>query len=182
MQRLLVLLAASLLAGSSALDVLRKGPLSSGDKQAVGEALSKALNAMQNHAGSKYGACSSMFPDGKAPADRNSATWLSCKDQFYNAAALVGTKSAVNLKGSQPKYNEKEYEDDWGTEHKSGKYPKESEGKYHHPDYKYTPAPAEAKPEPKFSPAGEKPQEAKSSAFRGALPLAALLICIASAF
>jgi Arc/MetJ family transcription regulator len=78
---------ASLLASSSALDLLRKQPLSSSDKQAVGQALTKALNAMQNHGGSKWEACADMFPDGKPPADQNSATWVSCKSVFYGYAA-----------------------------------------------------------------------------------------------
>merc|ERR1719160_1568332 len=69
---------------------LMQQPISASDKQAVGEALTKALDAMQNHAGgSKFEACSSMFPDGKPPADQNNPTWLSCKTEFYYGAALV---------------------------------------------------------------------------------------------
>eukprot|EP00427_Karlodinium_veneficum_P018046 CAMPEP_0169139056 /NCGR_PEP_ID=MMETSP1015-20121227/42710_1 /TAXON_ID=342587 /ORGANISM="Karlodinium micrum, Strain CCMP2283" /LENGTH=230 /DNA_ID=CAMNT_0009204625 /DNA_START=57 /DNA_END=749 /DNA_ORIENTATION=+ len=69
---------------------VEKDPITSRDKQAVGEALTKALNAMQGHgSGSKYDACSDMFPDGKPPADPNSPTWLSCKDQFYFGGAFV---------------------------------------------------------------------------------------------
>jgi Arc/MetJ family transcription regulator len=77
-------------------------PLSSSDKQAVGEALTKALNAMQHHGGgSKFEACADMFPNGKPPADQSSPTWISCKDEFYNSAALVGT-GAVTFKGPPP--------------------------------------------------------------------------------
>lgn len=69
-------------------------PLTSSDKQAVGEALTKALRAMQSHAGgSKYEACAGMFPSGKPPADQNSPTWTACKGQFY--ASLVGTESTI---------------------------------------------------------------------------------------
>merc|ERR1719183_739942 len=66
-------------------------PLSSGDKQAVGEALTKALNAMQNHGGSKWEACTSMFPNGQPPADQTNPTWVSCKSEFlaYAAASLL---------------------------------------------------------------------------------------------
>merc|ERR1740138_200353 len=74
-------------------------PLSSSDKKAVGEALTKALNAMQNHAGgSKFEACADMFPGGKPPADQNSATWQACKSEFvaYAAASLMGTGSVVS--------------------------------------------------------------------------------------
>jgi len=76
---------------------LLQGPLSTSDKQAVGEALTKALGAMQNHAGNKFEACADMFPNGKPPADQNSPTWFSCKSQFYGyaAAALLGTKSVI---------------------------------------------------------------------------------------
>merc|ERR1719440_1130484 len=79
-------------------------PMTSSDKQAVGEALTKALKALQGHAGgSKYEACADMFPDGKPPADKSSATWMACRDQFYAyaAASLVqqplssGDKKAV---------------------------------------------------------------------------------------
>jgi hypothetical protein len=81
---------------------LVQGPISASDKQAVGEALTKALNALQGHGGgSKYQACASMFPNGKPPADQNSPTWLSCKDQFYNRGSLVGTRSALS-KGPPP--------------------------------------------------------------------------------
>jgi len=91
------------LAGSTALDLTHKQPLSSSDKQAVGQALTKALNSMQNHAGSKWEACADMFPGGKPPADQNSPTWFSCKSEFYGyaAASLVqqplssGDKKAV---------------------------------------------------------------------------------------
>jgi len=77
-------------------------PLSSSDKQAVGEALTKALKAMQGHAsGSKYGICSDMFPNGQPPADKNDPTWISCKDQFYTRGSLVGEKS-VTYKGAPP--------------------------------------------------------------------------------
>jgi len=80
---------ASLLGGSSSL----RRPLSGADKQAVGQALNKALSAMTNHAGgSKFAACSDMFPNGQPPADAaTSATWQSCKSEFlaYAAAALL---------------------------------------------------------------------------------------------
>jgi len=86
-QSQLFVVLASLLASSTALDVIRKQPLSRGDKQAVGQALTKSLNAMSNHVGSKWEACASMFPGGKPPADQNSATWVSCKSEFYGYAA-----------------------------------------------------------------------------------------------
>jgi len=88
----LLTLVASLLAGSSALEVIHKQPLTSREKQAVGESLTKALQSMQNHAGgSKWEACASMFPNGQAPADQNSPTWVSCKSEFvaYAAASLM---------------------------------------------------------------------------------------------
>jgi len=73
---------------SYAASSLLQRPLSGSDKQAVGEALTKALGAMQNHAGgSKWEACTSMFPNGQPPADQNSPTWLSCKSEFLNYAA-----------------------------------------------------------------------------------------------
>jgi len=81
---LLLTLVASCLAGSAALDVIHKQPLSSSDKQAVGEALTKALGAMQNHAGgTKWEACADMFPNGTPPADQSTPTWQSCKSEFY---------------------------------------------------------------------------------------------------
>merc|ERR1719263_1117305 len=93
-----------------------KQPLSQSDKQAVGAALTKALKAMQGHAGgSKYEACSDMFPGGKPPADRNSPTWLSCKDQFFSSysGSFVGTKTTMEkVKGPGPKYDHKEYEEE----------------------------------------------------------------------
>merc|ERR1719199_236408 len=66
-------------------------PLSSSDKQAVGEALTHALDAMQNHAGNKWEACASMFPNGQPPANQNDPTWISCKSEFctYAAASLL---------------------------------------------------------------------------------------------
>merc|ERR1719409_851933 len=79
-------------------------PISASDKQAVGEALTKALRAMQGHGGgSKYEACADMFPNGKPPADQSNPTWVACKNQFYAyaAASLVqqplsaGDKQAV---------------------------------------------------------------------------------------
>merc|ERR1719162_2780520 len=83
---------ASLLAGCAALEVTHKQTLSSRDKQAVGEALTKALGALQHHGGgSKWEVCAEMFPNGQPPADQKSATWMSCKSEFvaYAAAALV---------------------------------------------------------------------------------------------
>jgi len=72
---------------------LLQQPLSSRDKQAVGQALTKALGALTNHAGgSKNEVCRDMFPDGKPPADQNSPTWISCKDQF----SLMGTNSEIH--------------------------------------------------------------------------------------
>jgi Arc/MetJ family transcription regulator len=83
-----LVLVAGLFAGSCALDVIRKQPLSSSDKKAVGEALGKALNAMQNHAGSKWEACADMFPKGQPPADQSTnPMWFSCKSEFYSYAA-----------------------------------------------------------------------------------------------
>jgi len=75
---------------------LLQGPLSSSDKQAVGDALTKALQALQNHAGgSKFEACADMFPGGKPPADQSKPTWLACKSEFvaYAAASLMSTKA-----------------------------------------------------------------------------------------
>merc|ERR1719231_722236 len=88
-------------------------PLSSSDKQAVGEALTKALKAMQGHAsGSKYDACTDMFPNGQPPADQNSPTWVSCRDQFVTYGSFMGTKAVVNH-AKDPDYKKKGYEKDW---------------------------------------------------------------------
>merc|ERR1719408_70884 len=84
---------------SYAAAALLQQPLSSSDKQAVGEALTKALNSLQNHAGgSKWEACTGMFPDGKPPADQNSATWQACKSEFvaYGFAALMEAGSVAH--------------------------------------------------------------------------------------
>jgi len=86
----LLALMATMLAGSSALDVIRKQPLTSSEKKSVGNSLNKALQAMANHAGgSKWEACASMFPNGQPPADQNSPTWLSCKSEFLSYAAAA---------------------------------------------------------------------------------------------
>ena len=69
-------------------------PLSSNDKQAVGEALTKALHAMQDHSGSKWEACAEMFPQGQPPADQTDPTWVSCKTEFVKV--LIFPKSSVD--------------------------------------------------------------------------------------
>jgi len=84
---------------SKAVNVLRQqSPLSSADKQAVGEALTKALGALQHHAGGDlYSMCDSMFPNGKRDAETKvtDPTWVACKDKlpktvFMAIRALVG--------------------------------------------------------------------------------------------
>jgi len=102
-------------------------PLSPRDKQAVGEALTKALKAVQGHAGgSKYEACADMFPNGQPPADPNSPTWVACKDQFYTRSSLVGTKSITaphklpeqGYEGKDVRHqNMKSITSDWGGEY-----------------------------------------------------------------
>merc|ERR1719456_1773766 len=88
----------SLILSSSAL----KQPLSSSDKQAVGEALSKALGALQGHgSGSKFDACADMFPEGKPPADQNDPTWKACRNQFYAYAAASLVQGPISASDKQ---------------------------------------------------------------------------------
>eukprot|EP00928_Gymnodinium_smaydae_P090807 TRINITY_DN74536_c0_g1_i1.p2 TRINITY_DN74536_c0_g1~~TRINITY_DN74536_c0_g1_i1.p2 ORF type:complete len:216 (-),score=46.08 TRINITY_DN74536_c0_g1_i1:144-734(-) len=113
-----------------------KTPLTSDEKQAVGQALTDALRAAQGHgSGSKYGACASLFPDGRAPADADkNPTWLACKDLVAPKRSAL-TAIASTGKEEPFTYSKKGYEEDWQTEHRSGKYPQEAEGKWHHPEY-----------------------------------------------
>lgn len=71
-----------------------KHPITDGERQAVGKALTEALNVMSGkaHAGSKSTICMGMFPNG-APADAaTSATWASCKSEFHWHSALLARK------------------------------------------------------------------------------------------
>eukprot|EP00928_Gymnodinium_smaydae_P047260 TRINITY_DN31529_c0_g1_i1.p1 TRINITY_DN31529_c0_g1~~TRINITY_DN31529_c0_g1_i1.p1 ORF type:complete len:196 (-),score=27.35 TRINITY_DN31529_c0_g1_i1:25-612(-) len=111
------------------------GPLTSGEKQAVGEALTDALRAIQNHGGgNKYSSCASLFPDGRAPSDLTNPTWLACKDLVApKRSALTAIVSAG--RAAPFTYSKEEYKKDWQTEHRNDEYPSEAEGKWHHPEY-----------------------------------------------
>lgn len=133
-------------------------PLSSSDKEAVGAALTDALNAMQGDgSGSKFESCSHLFPDGKPPADPKNPTWLSCKSivgigedraSFGTKRAALAVRELRPLSSSDgqtagPALTDTKgfvdpdtgYAEDWQTEHRSEPYPPESKGKWHHPDY-----------------------------------------------
>jgi len=119
-----------------------KDPLTSGEKEAVGNALADAMGALKNHAGGdKYDACVKLFPDGVNDDDPNSATWHSCKDVlapvFGNKASLMSKNVTVSKKDTKPNFNESKYEEEWHKEYKTGDYPPEAEGKHHHPDYEF---------------------------------------------
>jgi len=61
------------------------GPLSSSEKQAVGDALSEALGVMSGkvQSQSKLMTCMNMFPDGKAPPNAaKDVMWNTCKDEL----------------------------------------------------------------------------------------------------
>ena len=59
----------------------------------------QALNSLQNHAGgSKWEACTSMFPDGKPPADQNNPTW-----HPNLASTLHGGTEEASLHGNNDK-------------------------------------------------------------------------------
>lgn len=86
---------------SKAVKVLRQQePLSSADKAAVGDALTKALGALEHHSGGDiYSMCDSMFPSGRRDSDtkEDNPTWVACKGKLYSPkAALVGFRASVN--------------------------------------------------------------------------------------
>mmetsp|Transcript_23175 Transcript_23175/g.67198 ORF Transcript_23175/g.67198 Transcript_23175/m.67198 type:complete len:103 (-) Transcript_23175:84-392(-) len=58
------------------------GPLTSGERAAVGEALSHALGVMsgKEKSGSKVSICMSLFPDGPPADAEHDVSWQSCKE------------------------------------------------------------------------------------------------------
>merc|ERR1719473_1477069 len=80
----------------------KKGPLTTAEKAAVGNALKGAIGALQGHGGSsKMSSCMSYFADGVMPANpENDAMYQSCKEYLPHdfgkrSAALL----AKNKKG-----------------------------------------------------------------------------------
>jgi hypothetical protein len=79
-------------------------PLTSDEKNAVGEALGQALGVMTGKikSGDKFSICSNMFPDG-APADAaKDASWQACKDTLPSEntySSLLSWKQAVIARG-----------------------------------------------------------------------------------
>uniref|UniRef100_A0A7S2MWW2 Uncharacterized protein n=1 Tax=Alexandrium andersonii TaxID=327968 RepID=A0A7S2MWW2_9DINO len=94
---LLLLASATQLAAARHASAGARGPLSSSEKQAVGEALSKALGVVSDKAEprSKYTICADLFPTGE-PANPDDATWQSCKGLLGGVAARgAGGSSAA---------------------------------------------------------------------------------------
>lgn len=78
-------------------------PLTSSEKEAVGNALATAMGALKNHAGGgKYASCASLYPNGTPDGDEHSATWLSCKD-LVARTSLVAKGVAISRHGKEPK-------------------------------------------------------------------------------
>eukprot|EP00416_Gambierdiscus_australes_P032145 CAMPEP_0171090886 /NCGR_PEP_ID=MMETSP0766_2-20121228/32117_1 /TAXON_ID=439317 /ORGANISM="Gambierdiscus australes, Strain CAWD 149" /LENGTH=202 /DNA_ID=CAMNT_0011548927 /DNA_START=48 /DNA_END=656 /DNA_ORIENTATION=- len=97
MKHSLSLLAAVLLTGASV-----GQPLSSSEKDAVGNALSRALGVLNGKiksGSSKYDICARLFPDG-APAEPSAdVTWQSCKDLVPSQSPA---RASLLLKSRQP--------------------------------------------------------------------------------
>lgn len=76
-----------------AVKILRQAdPLTSQEKQEVGNALTSALKAIQGKGGPQdlWEICDSMFPDGKRPASTSATdpTWVACKGNLYTAGGV----------------------------------------------------------------------------------------------
>lgn len=88
--------------GNKAVNLLRqRDPLSSSEKAAVGEALTKALGALEHHSGSgdMYSICDGMFPNGRRDAGTKvtDSTWVACKDKLaLPKSAFVGMRALVS--------------------------------------------------------------------------------------
>jgi hypothetical protein len=79
-------------------------PLTSEEKNAVGEALGQALSIMtgKSKSGDKFSICSNMFPDGAPPDAAKDASWQACKDELPSVGAyssLLSWKKAVIARG-----------------------------------------------------------------------------------
>jgi hypothetical protein len=79
-------------------------PLTSDEKDAVGEALGQALGIMTGKvkSGDKFSICSNMFPDGAPPDAAKDASWQACKDTLPSEnvySSLLSWKKAVIARG-----------------------------------------------------------------------------------
>lgn len=77
-----------------------KQPMTSSEKAAVGNALSKALGVMSGNVKSqdKFSICMEMFPNGAPSNAEQDATWLSCKDEL---PASYGKKASLIARHTQ---------------------------------------------------------------------------------
>jgi len=78
--------------------------LTGSEKQAVGEALTGALNVLsgKSKSGDKFSICSNMFPNGAPTEGTKDPAWVSCKDSLPSVSAygsLISWKQAVVSKG-----------------------------------------------------------------------------------